>query len=497
MPPESEGRASNPMDNPPPSPRDARPDQDATVCPRMMGKPVLFSEERILNPTSDFKPKLLCGGPTFTAGTACAFTCSYCYVEDVVGTKPYVKQVRGDRPFQDVVIRRRDAVTRLRAALRTHKGKLKYKGGKWGEARAAGHPAVCYGSPLVDIAATRDLTEETIQMVKILLADTDWDLRLLSKSSLIRQIAQSLTDQEKPRVIFGLSTGTFNDALARAIEPTCPSPSTRFKAHRWLQEEGFRTFGMLCPILPQPMDRFVEQVAEQIRPERCEHVWAEAINVRGPSMARTIAALEGRQFRAEADAVRAISGKGNKGAWEEYARQTFLALVPAIPSREDGPRLRFMQYVTKATAVWWREHQNEGAVVLGAAGEGQEDTPLEAAGSETASNSQPTPQPPALPKALNSEQLANLAAEADALGKAAAEVARAVQQLAECSARLKDQILGLGQGTIPPPAATSQPPSKKTPNPKRSAGSKRAWIKIWAKRAAKAAAQAAAQNSPA
>ena len=89
-------------------------------------KPVIESESRILNPDSGFAPKLLCTGPTFTAGTACAYSCTYCYVEAMVGTKPFVTRLLHGQKFRDVVIRRRDSVNRLRKELRNGQGLLKY-----------------------------------------------------------------------------------------------------------------------------------------------------------------------------------------------------------------------------------------------------------------------------------------------------------------------------------------------------------------------------------
>ena len=477
------------MDAPPIPTPGSTPGQGPAASHNIMGKPTLFSEERILNPTSGFKHKLLCDGPTVTAGTACAYDCAYCYVEIMVGTKPYVAKVLGDRDFQDVVIRRRDAVQRLRAELRTARGELKFKGGKYGRARAAGRPMVCYGSPLVDIAATNGLTDETVQMVKILLEDTDWDLRLLSKSPLITRIAQSLADDEKPRVIFGLSTGTFDDELARAIEPSCPSPTKRFQAHRWLQDNGYRTFGMLCPILPQSLDRFVEKVAQEIRPERCEHVWAEALNVRGPSMTRTIAALEGSQFKAEADAVRAISGEGKKDAWEEYAQRTFSALAPTIPRREDGPRLRFLQYVIKKTASWWRERQNDGAVVLGAAGGTQTETPKETPDPEANMDPDHTPPPPTTVAPLDLDQVNRIVEAVAALSNASAEVAKAAAEVAQHCAELLKCTMEVNRSPGQTSPANSAAAPRTGPDPKRSAAAKKAWITIRAKRAAEGRGQ--------
>lgn len=126
----------------------------------MMGKPLIWADARILNLDSGFKHKLLCDGPTFSAGTACAFSCVYCYVKAILGAKPFVSTLLKGGDFQKVVIRRRNAVERLKQELRTAKGNLKFKGGEYEAARLAGKPVVCYGSPLVDVAATKELAEE-------------------------------------------------------------------------------------------------------------------------------------------------------------------------------------------------------------------------------------------------------------------------------------------------------------------------------------------------
>ncbi len=349
------------------------PGQDLPSGQKIMGKPVIETNTRILNLNSGFQHKYLCDGPTFSAGTACAYRCSYCYVETIVGTKPFVTSLLGGNRFQDVVIRRKDAITRLRRELCTARGKLKFKGGADEAAKAAGKPKVCYGSPLVDIAASKELAAETAEIVQVLLHDTDWDVRLLSKSPLIKLIAQSLTGEQKRRVIFGLSIGTLDDELARAIEPTCPSPSRRCEAHQWLQNQGYRTFAMLCPILPQPLGQFVRKAVEAIRPDKCEHVWAEVLNVRGESMIQTLASLENNQLHKAANDLRAICGQGKRRAWENYARETFLALAQAIPKREGGPKLRFLQYVTRESEAWWRDRANQGAVLLGRMGNQQPD----------------------------------------------------------------------------------------------------------------------------
>jgi hypothetical protein len=131
-----------------------------------------------------------------------------------------------------------------------------------------------------------------------------------------------------------------------------------------INKANYRTFAMLCPILPQPMSAFLTKVATDIRPVLCEHVWAEVINVRGDSMSKTIAGLTMAGLTKAAAALTTVSGSGHKLAWEEYALNTFLALADIIPCNPNEPKLRFLQYVTKDTRDWWAAQIPRGAVVL-------------------------------------------------------------------------------------------------------------------------------------
>jgi DNA repair photolyase len=333
---------------------------------------------------------------------------------------------------------------------------------------------------LVDIAASNELATETAEMVQVLLNDTDWDVRLLSKSPLIKLIAQSLTDEQKRRVIFGLSIGTLDDELARAIEPTCPSPSRRCDAHRWLQDQGYRTFAMLCPILPQSLDQFVRKAVETIRPDQCEHVWAEVLNVRGESMTQTLASLENSHLHKAAEDLRAICGQEKRHAWEDYARETFLALTQAVPKREDGPKLRFLQYVTRESDAWWRACANQGAVLLGKFGNQQTGLAQPHEVSDSTSSTRTIPKAPA---ALPSQQMSSLLEEAAMLSKAAADAAGSAVAAAEKSANILARLVTLAKTADPSVPDGSTGHQKKAPDPKRSEAAKRAWVTIRNKKA--------------
>lgn len=334
----------------------------------ILAKPVIYSNSSVFNNKSGFGKKNLCDFLTFTAGTACAYSCQYCYVNAMVGRRKYVKDAlatlaeeSGSSPkdLREVVIRRSNPIEKLERALGD-----RFMGPKW-------KGKVIYASPLVDVAATGEMAAETVEMCRVILERSSLDIRLLSKSPLIeshvaRELDADAVFQQKARkrIIFGISTGTLNEQVSRAIEPNAPSLKRRIEAITRLQADNWRTFGMLCPILPQDPAAYAQRASELLELKRFEHVWAEVLNTRGDSMARTIAALDQAGLSIWGDALREISGKGARTQWETYARGMFEELIKVVPARHDGPRLQFLQYACTATEAWWKARISFGAVVL-------------------------------------------------------------------------------------------------------------------------------------
>lgn len=328
----------------------------------MNGKPVYeVPAKSVINWDSGFKHKLLCDGPTFSTGSACAYSCSFCYVPDIMAKSPHMAGVT--EKFEDIVIRRRGSLEAIKHQLDSKKGR-----------ELSQQKLVIYASPLVDVAANMDLVRETVEVCDLLLKNTKWDIRLLSKSNLLPKVAQELEKRDsgcytsdfaphgyRARVIYGVSTGTLDDKLAKAFEEGTPLVSKRIESLRWLQDNGYRTFGMVCPSLPQKdYLAFSKEMMTAIRADRCEHVWAEVINLRGDSFIRTMNALAFAGYPWEAHEVKLISE--DKVLWEKYARLTFFNHHLAL----DGnyKKLRFLQYVTKDTRPFWEKLQDNGAVLL-------------------------------------------------------------------------------------------------------------------------------------
>jgi DNA repair photolyase len=323
----------------------------------MNGKPVFeVPAKGVINLDSGFRHKLLCDGPTFSAGTACVYRCAFCYVPSMMQKQgPYLKEKGITGEHEDIVIRRNGAVEAMRNQLLT-KGKPRYA-----------HPEdnrVIYASPLVDVAGNLELCHETADLCALILALTNWQIRLLSKSNLLPKIAKELdllydVHGAKERVIYGVSTGTCDDNLAKSFEQGTPLVSKRLQSLHWLQDNGYRTFGMICPSLPQKdYPSFAKESFEAIRGEKCEHVWAEVINVRGESMTRTVDGLNAGGFKWEAQELARVSK--NKEAWEAYSRRTFEAHAPLYPPG----KLRFLQYVNNGNRDYWTAKVGQGAILL-------------------------------------------------------------------------------------------------------------------------------------
>jgi DNA repair photolyase len=330
----------------------------------MNRKPVLYRDAKtVLNDNNvEFQEKLLCDGIIFNLGDACAYSCSFCYVGASMRYQapPLIKahnEATGEtRGFEDVVIRRTDAVELLRGQLLKSDGKRRYPDDQ--------DHRVVYSSTTVDIAANLELLKETAAACNLILDHTGWQIRLLSKSSLLHKLIADglIPKRHHQRLIFGFSTGTLDDRVAKAFEAGTALVSKRLDSLHWLQDRGLRTFGMICPSLPQDdYDGFSREICAAIRVAKCEHVWAEAINLRGKSLTRTVAALLGAGLHDEAERMESVSGTGNAAAWEQYSRDTFLAHTRNICAE----KLRYLQYIDEGSAGWWASQREKGAVLLG------------------------------------------------------------------------------------------------------------------------------------
>jgi DNA repair photolyase len=332
----------------------------------MAGKPVIYRDAKtaLTLDADEFHEKWLCDGITLNLGDACVFSCEFCYVEAqmrkldsrLVADYNTAEGLTGEKAlgFRDLVIRRRNAVELVKGQLTKSDGTPRFADPT--------DNRVVFCATVVDLAANMELLRETAAAFNLILDNTHWQIRLLSKSNLLHLLVKDglIPEKHHRRLIFGFSTGTLDDRVAKAIETGTPLVSMRLESLHWLQDHGFRTFGMICPSLPQTdYAKFSRGICAAIRVDRCEHVWAEVINTRGESKSRTLEALRTAGLNDEAAMLEKVSTDGDK--WEKYARATFEAHAKNVP----GEKLRFLQYVTKESAPWWGERIKNGAVLLG------------------------------------------------------------------------------------------------------------------------------------
>lgn len=164
----------------------------------------LIDSKYVINLDSDFGHKLLCDGPTFTAGHACLFSCSFCYVETMMQKNARLNALLENEGLkhEQVVVEIDDPVKAVREQLLSADGKPRYKDSK--------DKRVIYASPLVDVAGTPTQVDVTIKICLEILQHTHWQIRLLSKSVLLAKVAEELKEHKK-RMIYGFSTGTLED----------------------------------------------------------------------------------------------------------------------------------------------------------------------------------------------------------------------------------------------------------------------------------------------
>jgi DNA repair photolyase len=328
---------------------------------KMNGKLVLYHEcKSILTTSQPFAEKGLCTGYVLNFAESCCFSCPYCYVENEARRR--IHKTLNGRKHQEVVVLRKCGGKDGLAMLESNLSELARE-------KTAVHEVV-FTATHADPAANMTLVRMTAAGITRIFEETNWDARILSKSNLLPELVKLVPEEYHPRMILGVSTGTLDDKLAQSIEVGAALVSKRIESLRWLQDNGFRTFGMICPNLPleggqEAYEKASREMCDAIRVDRCEHVWAEPINVRGENLPATVKALRAAGYNAEADTVERIFADGNEAAWDDYAKATFTAHSKII----EPDKLRFLHYPTKDSLVWWQGQVGKGAILLGAIAE--------------------------------------------------------------------------------------------------------------------------------
>jgi DNA repair photolyase len=179
------------------------------------------------------------------------------------------------------------------------------------------------------------------------LSQPGWVVRILTKNASVRKDFD-LIEQHKDRILIGLSmTGTSDKSrVISAIEPHASSIQSRMDTLREAHARGFRTYAMLCPLLPGISDSpgQIDQLVQFASEIQAEEVFVEPVNARGPGLRLTQEALEQAGFAAEAARVEAVRGVTN---WSRYARRLVTNVQRSALDFYDMSRLRLLLYTSR------------------------------------------------------------------------------------------------------------------------------------------------------
>jgi len=281
--------------------------------------------------TKGFQKKLL-ADYAVNIGNVCEFGCTFCYVPAVTTKQKTVQDVLAKGyQFEEFSLYR----DRLNVLDYVSKDLQKI---------SPEDTSTVFFCTTCDPCSTEKHANTSTEAIRLIVERSNLQVRVLSKSLLIKVIAQHLSAHKK-RVIYSLSTGTSIPEISAAIEENASPIAERVEALHWLQDSGYRTYGMICPVLPSEVSR-VDELLKQVRPDRCEHVWAEAMNVRGKSLVKTKEALAAANLEDHALELQRILGTGNRKNWIEYSKKLFLAFQSQMAAIGQLDKLRYLQYVT-------------------------------------------------------------------------------------------------------------------------------------------------------
>jgi len=266
--------------------------------------------------TRAFEKKLL-AKYSVNIGSICHFACSFCYGPTVTSKQKVIQDILSQGYNIEDVSCYRYSDNVLECISRDLR-KIKPDD--------TGYVFFC---TTCDPCATLEHADITVQAIKLIMQGSNLQVRVLSKSTNITYVAKSLFEY-KNRIVYSLSTGTTSSDISKAIEGGVSDISERVDALQWLQKKGFRTFGMICPVLPSEVDK-IAQLLDQVRPEHCEGIWAEAINIRGKSLINTYSKLMAAGLHDQATELQRVMG--DQTAWIEYSKRLFLGFQHELRNR--------------------------------------------------------------------------------------------------------------------------------------------------------------------
>ena len=218
-------------------------------------------------------------------------------------------------------------------------------------------------SPVSEPLATSDHLDKTSSAVHLIMEKSNLNVRLISKSPLICDLA-ALLEEYKNRILYGLSIGTTRPEIVDCLEKFTAPLGERIRILRDLQDNGYRTYGYLSPVSPIDLPK-VSDLLDQINPEACERVFVESLNIKGLILAKTCGELRNAGFEDEALTLEQTFGNGDQRAWRDFCMDLFVSFQTEMRQRGLLDKLCFIQYVTGKPQYFKRFFASrEGAVCL-------------------------------------------------------------------------------------------------------------------------------------
>ena len=131
-----------------------------------------------------------------------------------------------------------------------------------------------------------------------------------------------------------------------AIEPQASSNSERMAVMQKAHARRFRTYAMLCPLLPGIADlpAQIDQLVRFAVNCEAEEIFVEPVNPRGPGLRRCQETLRVTGYDAEAKAIENIRQQRN---WSPYVVRLLVNVQRSIRTHADIAKLRFLLYPSR------------------------------------------------------------------------------------------------------------------------------------------------------
>jgi DNA repair photolyase len=186
-------------------------------------------------------------------------------------------------------------------------------------------------------------TATTRRILELLLEKTNYRIRILTKNAIVgRPEWVKFFAQYRERLVVGLSIGTLDERFAARMEGRTSRPQSRISALQTLQDAGVPTFGMLCPVFPQVLETDeLERLIDAIRPDHCEHVWAETFNDRSNWRSVRDAYPQGSETW---NWLTRVFGQRETALWSRYATDLYCRIHDQAVQGNWTDKLRYLLY---------------------------------------------------------------------------------------------------------------------------------------------------------